>query len=143
MRRALLDTDILSEILKGKNETVRQRAAAYQAQLGDLTICTVTVMEVVKGLHRLGREEAIGRFLSGLGTLRVVPVDTAVATLAGRIYADLERAGRPIGRADPLVAAAALVHDCDLITGNVAHFEAVRGVGYPLVIDNWRVPAGG
>jgi predicted nucleic acid-binding protein len=69
MRRALLDTDILSEILKGKNETVRQRAAAYQAQLGDLTICTVTVMEVVKGLHRLGREEAIGRFLSGLGTL--------------------------------------------------------------------------
>jgi tRNA(fMet)-specific endonuclease VapC len=99
MRKALLDTDILSEILKGKNETVRQRAAAYQAQLGDLTICAVTVMEVVKGLHRLGREEAIERFLSGLSALQVVPVDTEVATLAGRIYADLERAGRPIGRA--------------------------------------------
>jgi tRNA(fMet)-specific endonuclease VapC len=66
-------------------------------------------MEVVKGLHRLGREEAIERFLSGLSALQVVPVDTEVATLAGRIYADLERAGRPIGRADPLVAAAALV----------------------------------
>src|SRR5271165_1539537 len=65
MRKALLDTDILSEILKGKNETVRQRASAYQAQRGDLTICAVTVMEVVKGLHRLGREEAVGRFLSG------------------------------------------------------------------------------
>jgi len=68
-------------------------------------------------------------------------VDAAVATLAGRIYADLERAGRPIGRADPLVAAAALVHGCDLITGNVAHFEVVRGVGYPLMIDNWHEPA--
>ncbi len=143
MRRALLDTDILSEILKGKNETVRQRAAAYQAQLGDFAISTVTVMEVVKGLHRLGREEAIDRFLSGLGMLQVVPVDTAVATLAGRIYADLERTGRPIGRADPLVAAAALVHECDLVTGNVAHFEAVRSVGYPLVIDNWREVAPG
>jgi hypothetical protein len=33
-------------------------------------------MEVVKGLHRLGREEAIERFLSGLSALQVVPVDT-------------------------------------------------------------------
>jgi hypothetical protein len=87
-------------------------------------------MEVVKRLHRLGRDEAIEPFLAGLGALQVVPVDTEVATLAGRIYADLERAGRPIGRAAPLVAAAAIVHDCVLITGNVAHFEAVRGCAF-------------
>jgi predicted nucleic acid-binding protein len=138
MRRALLDTDILSELLKGKNETVRQRAATYQAQVGRFAISTITVMEVVKGLHRVGREPAIAQFLSGIATLDVVVVDTAVATLAGRIYGDLERAGRPIGRADPLIAASALVHDCDLITGNVAHYEAVRIAGHSLVIENWR-----
>jgi tRNA(fMet)-specific endonuclease VapC len=72
-------------------------------------------MEVVKGLHRLGREPAIVQFLSGLGALEVVPVAATVGALAGRIYADLERAGRPIGRADPLIAASALVQDCHLV----------------------------
>src|ERR1019366_103118 len=143
MRKALLDTDIFSEILKGKDATVRHRATAYQAALGDLTISAITVMEVVKGLHKVRREAAVAKFLSGLGALDVIDIDTAIATLAGRIYADLERAGRPIGRADPLVAAAALVHDCDLVTGNVAHFAAIQGVGYPLLIDNWREPAVG
>lgn len=138
MRRALLDTDILSELLKGKNEIVRERAAAYQAEVGRFAISTITVMEVVKGLHRLGREAAVGQFLSGIAALDVILVDAEVATLAGRIYADLERAGRPIGRADPLIAASALVHDCDLVTGNVAHYEAIRSAGHALVIDNWR-----
>lgn len=143
MRKALLDTDILSELLKGKNETVRQRAAAYQAQVGRFAISTITVMEVVKGLHRMGREPAIGQFLSSIAALDVVAVDTTVATLAGRIYADLERAGRPIGRADPLIAASALTNDCDLVTGNVSHYEAVRSAGHALVIENWRVAAVG
>jgi predicted nucleic acid-binding protein len=31
VRRALLDTDIFSEIAKGKNEIVRRRALAYTA----------------------------------------------------------------------------------------------------------------
>lgn len=141
MRRALIDTDILSEILKGKSETVRQRATAYKAEAGKYAVSTITVMEVIKGLHRLGREPAIVQFLSGLGALDVIPVDAAVGALAGRIYADLERAGRPIGRADPLIAASALVHDCDLVTGNVAHYEAIRSVGYALVVDNWREAA--
>jgi tRNA(fMet)-specific endonuclease VapC len=143
MRKALLDTDIFFEILKGKNQTVRDRAAAYQAGLGDFAICAVTVMEVVKGFHRLRRESAVVQFLSGVSALEVIAIDTEIATLAGRIYADLERAGRPIGRADPLIAAAAFVRDCDLVSGNVAHFEAVRAVGCPLVIDNWREPVAG
>ncbi|MCL2450932.1 MAG: PIN domain-containing protein [Polyangiaceae bacterium] len=141
MRRALVDTDILSEIFRGRNETVRNRVAAYTSKTGKYAISTVTVMEVVKGLHRVGREAAIVQFLSELTALEVVPVDTAVGTLAGRIYADLERVGRPIGRADPLIAASALVHDSDLVTGNVAHYEAIRNLGYALVIENWRQPA--
>jgi predicted nucleic acid-binding protein len=56
VRRALLDTDIFSEVAKGKNETVRRRALAYTATIGPLAISTVTVVEVVKGL----RAEAVG-----------------------------------------------------------------------------------
>ena len=104
VRKALLDTDIFSEIAKGKNETVRRRALAYIAAAGPLTISSVTVVEVVKGLRKVGREKEIERFVASLPLLEVVPLDTTAAERAGRIYGDLERLGQPIGRADPMIA---------------------------------------
>jgi predicted nucleic acid-binding protein len=73
MRKALLDTDILSEILKGKNETVRQRAAAYQARLGDLTICAVTVMEVVRACTGSGAKRPSSDSCPGWARSRSCP----------------------------------------------------------------------
>jgi hypothetical protein len=37
MARALLDTDILSEVFRGKNESVRRHAETYLTQHGQLT----------------------------------------------------------------------------------------------------------
>jgi tRNA(fMet)-specific endonuclease VapC len=59
MDRALLDTDILSEILKGVDRTVVGRAVAYRAIWGRYTISTITVLEIIKGLHRVRREGEI------------------------------------------------------------------------------------
>ncbi len=39
---------------------------------------------------------------------QVIPFDQAAAELAGRIAGDLERVGRPIGVADPMIAAIAI-----------------------------------
>ena len=103
MRRALLDTDIFSEIAKGKNELVRRRALGYTSAVGLLAISTVTVVEVVKGLRKVGRESEIDRFLANLPKLEVFPLDTIAAEHAGRIYGDLERLGQPIGRAYPMI----------------------------------------
>ena len=65
-------------------------------------------------------------------------LDLRSAELAGRIYADLERAGQPIGRADPMIAAIALRHDLTLVTGNLSHYERIQKLGYNLELDNWR-----
>jgi tRNA(fMet)-specific endonuclease VapC len=51
--KALLDTDIFSEILKGIDQNVVAHATAYRAALGHYTISVITVMEIVKGLHKL------------------------------------------------------------------------------------------
>lgn len=91
MDKALLDTDILSEVLKARDASVVSRAAEYQSELERLTISTVTVMEVVKGLHKVAREDALQQFLDRLGTVEVLPFDQNSATIAGRIYADLRR----------------------------------------------------
>ena len=39
---------------------------------------------------------------------------------------------------DVLIAAIALRNGLPIVTGNVAHFEYVRLVGYNLYINNWR-----
>lgn len=138
MVRCLLDTDILSEIIKGRDATVAQRARAYVAEHGGLTTSSVSVAEIVYGVRRLGREDRVAQFEASLGTTSVLPFDDAAGRLAGRINADLERRGRAIGFPDVMIAAIALDQGLLLATGNVAHFEHVRTLGYELPIDNWR-----
>ena len=70
---------------------------------------------------------------------RVIPFDRTAAELAGRIAGDLERTGQPIGLADPMIAAIALQHNLELISGNTAHFQRVQQLGYPLTLGNWRM----
>ncbi len=138
MDKALIDTDIFSEVLKGIDSHVVAQAIAYRAIFGRYTISTITVLEIVKGLHKIQREDRIEQFLTGLVTVDVLTLDIQSAELAGRIYADLERTGQPIGRADPIIAAIALRHGLILVTGNQAHYQRIRDLGYQLQIDNWR-----
>ena len=138
MDKALIDTDIFSEILKGIDSHVVAQAVAYRAILGRYTISTITVLEVVKGLHKIQREDRIEQFLDGLVTVDVLTLDVQSAELAGRIYADLERTGQPIGRADPIIAAIALRHGLTLVTGNQSHYQRIQNLGYQLYLDNWR-----
>lgn len=136
--RVLLDTDILSEILKRKDAVVEARAAEYLAAEGRFTVSALSVMEIVYGFHRLGREDRIQQFEGLIAAHEVLPFDAAIASTAGRIYADLERRGTPIGLADVMIGAVAVQHGLPIITGNTGHFTAIRATGQALVIDNWR-----
>jgi len=136
--KSLLDTDILSEVLKSKDVRVLARARAYLADHGAYSLSTITVMEVVKGLSRKSREDAISRFLSVVDVSDVMKLDKVSAELAGRIYADLERAGRDIGVADVLIAAIAIHHGMTLVTGNASDYVHIQEAGYALRIESWR-----
>ena len=138
MDKALLDTDIFSEILKGRNESVARNASAYRQQFRRYTLSAITVMEVVKGLQQVNRHDHIDVLLSALSAEEILAFDRETAQVAGRIYGELERTGRPIGRADPMVAAIALQHKLVLVTGNVKHFERIQSLGFPLSVCDWR-----
>lgn len=137
--RTLLDTDIFSELMRGKNEVVRARADAYLKQHDRLTISTITILEVAKGLHKARRIDALDRFLRGLDSLDIIPLGRDEAIIGGRIYGDLERLGQPIGRADPMIAGIAISNGFVLATGNHDHYARIRATGYDLVLDNWRI----
>jgi len=138
MNKMLLDTDIYSEILKGKNQNVAANATAYHAVYGYYTTSMITVLEIVKGFHKVQREERIQQFLEGLSSVELLTLDLRSSELAGRIYADLERTGQSIGRADPMIAAVALKNDLELCTGNTSHYERIQSLGYGLKLGNWR-----
>ncbi|KAB8318080.1 type II toxin-antitoxin system VapC family toxin [Tolypothrix campylonemoides VB511288] len=138
MHKALLDTDILSEIFKGINQRVIVKATAYRAVFGYYTTSVITVMEVVQGWHRRQREDKIQAFLATLATEEVLKLELEDAELAGRIYGDLGRLGQPIGYPDSMIAAIAIRRDLILVTGNLAHYQRIQALGYPLSLDNWR-----
>jgi len=41
---------------------------------------------------------------------------------------------------DVMIAAIAINQKLPVVTGNVAHYEAIRDVGYALRVENWRAP---
>lgn len=127
--RAILDTDILSELLRNRNVRVNQNAAAYRQEFGQFTISTLSVLEIVKGLVKADREAKIAPFLRFASYHDVVTLDVPTAELAGRIYARLELQGLTIGRIDPMIAGVAIRNGLSLVTGNTAHYERVRKLG--------------
>ena len=139
MNKGLLDTDIFSELGKGVDPAVARNGATYRATFSRYTISVITVMEVVRGLQKKQATRQLQTFLSHIAAEEVLPFDQAAAELAGRIEGELERVGRPVGRADPMIAAIALQHGLELVTGNTTHYQCIQQIGYPLVLHDWRV----
>jgi tRNA(fMet)-specific endonuclease VapC len=138
LNQAPLDTDTLSEIGKGINPTIASNATAYRLAFGHYTTSVVTVMEIIRGFQRTGSTRRLQAFVASLTIPKILPFNQAAAELAGQIAGDLERVGRPIGVADPMIAAIALTQGLELVTGNTAHFQRIQQLGYPLTLVNWR-----
>ena len=96
MNKALLDTDIYSEVLKAKNPTVTQNAALYRQQHGVYTVSVITVMEVIQGFHRVQNARRLLNFLNAVALEQVIVFDQLAAELAGRISGDLDRTGQTL-----------------------------------------------
>lgn len=139
MSKALLDTDMLSELGKAVDPIVVGHGVAYRRAFGRFTISTVTLMEIVRGLQRKQSLQRLQTFLLSISGEEIVPFDAESAILAGRIAGDLERLGQPIGMADPMIAAIAMTNGLELVTGNTAHFQRIQRLGHPLTVKSWRI----
>ena len=80
------------------------------------------------------RDQLLERIDAVLGTdLAVLAFDDRAARHYGRLRADLERSGTPIGDADLRIAAIAMTRERTVVTANVHRFERVPG----LTVENW------
>ena len=122
----LFDTEAISELLKPRPAAGYLRWLAGVPREEQYT-SAVVVGELYQGAFR---SSAVARHLENiekrvLPSVTVLSYDTAAARVYGEIRALLEDAGRPLADADLQIAATALVHDMELVTGNVKHFRRV------------------
>ena len=133
--RFLLDTNVVSEIRRGRDRHVRAWAGAVADV--DLHLSVLTLAEIRKGIELLrNRDPAQAAVFAGwLGELhtrfadRIVAIDARVAEEWGRLNAP-----SPRSTVDSLIAATARVHGLTVVTRNTCDFE---GCDVPL-LDPWR-----
>lgn len=138
MLKSLLDSDILSEITKGLNQTVSRHAELYLSQHTVLTFTSVSVYENLWGYRAKPAPKQAQRFLQLVAVHDEIVPDKEDYRIAADIRAALKIAGKEIGRADPVIAACAYCRNLVLVTGNTKHYQFVVDVGFPLTIENWR-----
>ncbi|MCW8130529.1 MAG: type II toxin-antitoxin system VapC family toxin [Planctomycetota bacterium] len=123
----LLDTDTCIHVIRKKPPALLNRLRAHPP--GRLALSAITVAELRFGAEksRFARmnHEAIDLFLA---PFELPAFDVRAAQVYGRIRAELERKGTPIGPHDLLIAAHALSISAVLVTNNVREFRQVPGL---------------
>jgi predicted nucleic acid-binding protein len=96
----------------------------------DQFISAITVGELYQGAYRSASPDRHVENIEAkiLPAVTVLPFDVEVAKVFGRIRAGLEAAGKQLPDADLQIAATAIRHDLELVTGNVRHFERISGL---------------
>lgn len=129
--RYLLDTNILSAIIKQPAGTLAQKIAA----MDENTYCTsiVVASELRYGAYRKGSAKLTAQVETVLAGFYILPLEVPVDRHYGSIRAELARIGQPIGHNDLFIAAHARALGLTLVTGNHGEFSRVPG----LAVENW------
>jgi len=130
----LLDTDIVSNLIKPKPSPYLVTKLKNTPPM-ELSISVITLMELYAGYFLSKKPDTIKRFIEEwvVETLTIIDFDVTQSILAARIQIDLKKKGKTLDWLDVMIASAALVNGCTLITGNLQHFKRIEG----LKVENW------
>ena len=134
MLPALLDTDMVSEVIKLRDITVRQRAIRYSRSQGSLTFSAFTRYEILRGYKHRDAFTQLTRFDIFCQTCIVLPVTDRIWERASDLWSIARKNGFPNEDADLVIAASALEHRHTLVTGNTSHYSWIPD----LLLDDWR-----
>lgn len=134
----LLDTNACVALINGTQREVRQRFRRAVARHATMLVSSVVAFELWYGVEKSQRREAntdrLNAFLAG--PLEWIDFDEDDAQEAGAVRAELERAGKPIGAYDVMIAGQARRRRATLVTSNGREFARVSGLKW----EDWAVP---
>jgi len=130
--RYMLDTNICIYAIRHKPEQVLKRLQEHDPV--DICISSVTYAELVHGVEKSSAIEKNRVALALLlANIEIMNFDSPAAESYGKIRADLERAGTPIGPLDMMIAGHAKSLGYTVVTNNTKEFERIIA----LKLENW------
>lgn len=136
MSRVLLDTNVLSELVRPKPDP---RIQAFVRAQVDPLISVLTIHEISYGADRApdpARRAKLAAWVAAIRNQfagRIVEIDSDIAEQAGRLRAAAAAQGATADPIDALIAACAIARGATIATRNVRDFVTF-GVN---VIDPW------
>ena len=121
----MLDTDISSYIIKRRPATL---VAKFKQNAETLSVSVMTAAELRFGAEKAGRPGLTELVEEYLERINILDWTSEVTVPYGRIRAELERAGKPMGSMDLLIASHAVSQGMTLVTNNLKHFSNVPGL---------------
>lgn len=130
--RYMLDTNICIYAIKHKPEQVFLKLQEHEPS--EICISSVTYAELVHGVEKSRAIEKNRVALALLlANIEIMDFDSSAAESYGKIRADLEKAGKPIGPLDMMIAGHAKSLGYTIVTNNMKEFMRVNG----LKLENW------
>jgi len=129
--RYLLDTNILSDLVRQPQGIVATRVAA----VGEETICTsiIVAAELRFGAVTSGSRQLADRVDLILSAVEILSLEAPADYHYGKLRHHLKSQGTPIGANDMLIAAHALSVGLTVVTANTREFARVPGLN----VINW------
>lgn len=124
--RYLLDTNIVSDLVHRPQGAVARRIA----RIGEDRVCTsiVVACELRFGAAKKASPRLTAQLEAILAVLPILPLEPDADRYYGEIRVALEKAGRPVGANDLLIAAHARAAGLTLVTRNTAEFSRIAGL---------------
>jgi hypothetical protein len=117
MMPSLIDSDVLIDVLRGRDEKIVSEWAALIDGNEPVFVSPVSVAEIWASVRQNEPETVAALF----GALPIVPIGSEIAEKAGQ-YLRQYRASHGIELGDALIAATASLHELVLWTRNRKHF---------------------
>ena len=128
----MLDTNICIYAIKHKPKQVFEKL--QQVNPSDVCISSVTYAELIHGVEKSMAVEKNRLALALLlANINILSFDVNAADCYGKIRAELEKKGTPIGPLDMMIAGHAKSLDYTVVTNNTREFSRVTG----LRLENW------
>jgi tRNA(fMet)-specific endonuclease VapC len=134
MKRALIDTDILSYYFKG-NLKVIGRFDSYLGVFDSIEICIITYYEITSGLLAKKAFRQLQVFEQFVDENKIVHLSEKSSKISAELYASLRQSGNIIDDIDLLIAGVAIENELVLVTNNEKHFGRIPN----LKIENWTL----
>ena len=130
----MLDTNICIYAIKHKPERVIERLQEHDP--ADICISSITYAELYHGVEK---SQAVDKNKIALAVLlsniEIKDFDSRSAESYGKIRAQLEKAGTPIGPLDTMIAGHAMALGYTIVTNNTREFSRVDGLN----LEDWTL----